>query len=267
MYNIKFIIWFIYKKIYFLIYRYIMGTKKGGYKRGPYKKGKKGVRAKRSGYAGGNTNEKISLYKNMNEKMPFSAHYTCKVKYVHTSLLSVGTSGIFGTEQVFRLNSIYDPDFTGSGHQYYGRDQLALIYNNYNVYKIHVRLEISDPSEDGLVVGMLLQPSNGTYTVTSKTVDELRESSNSYTVNMNNSGAQTACIDQMVPIYKVEGVAKTRITHDDVYSSAMTTNPALSPYLRVAVANLRGSGSGTVIVRAIFTAYVHCFGLITLAQS
>jgi len=34
---------------------------------------------------------------------------------------------------VFRMNSLFDPDRTGVGHQPYGRDQLANIYNRYRV--------------------------------------------------------------------------------------------------------------------------------------
>jgi len=207
-----------------------------------------------------------SVVKSLVLHSPFPAHYFCTMKYSHTSLLSVGTSGIYGTEQVFRT-SLYDPDFTGSGHQPYSRDQIAQIWNKYTIYGVHIHIEVTDPSEDGLVVAMMLQPSGSSYTITGKTIDEIKEKTNGYTVNINNTGSQTAKVDQYMDVAKIEGVSKSKIMNDDLYSSAMSTNPSLTPYFRVAVGNLRGSGSGTVIVRTLLTFYVKCYDLIIQGQS
>jgi len=37
------------------------------------------------------------------------------------------------TKQVFRANSLYDPDLTGTGHQPMGRDELSAVYGHYLV--------------------------------------------------------------------------------------------------------------------------------------
>lgn len=44
-------------------------------------------------------------------------------------------AGVFGTPATrqFRANSIFDPDFTGVGHQPLGHDQMAALYNRYIV--------------------------------------------------------------------------------------------------------------------------------------
>lgn len=41
---------------------------------------------------------------------------------------------------VFRANSVYDPNYTGVGHQPLGRDQLAALYDHYRVKKATIRV-------------------------------------------------------------------------------------------------------------------------------
>lgn len=62
---------------------------------------------------------------------PFPSKITATMRYSTTINLdpSLGTPAPY----LFRANSIHDPDFTGIGHQPYGHDTYALIYNHYNV--------------------------------------------------------------------------------------------------------------------------------------
>lgn len=50
----------------------------------------------------------------------------CQIMYLTSS------AGTLGSD-VFRANSIYDPDFTGSGHQPMGHDQWTALFNHYVV--------------------------------------------------------------------------------------------------------------------------------------
>jgi len=63
--------------------------------------------------------------------MPFPVRMVAKLKYCETltltnSLTPVGNLNI-------ACNSIYDPNLTGTGHQPYGHDTYAAIYNQYTV--------------------------------------------------------------------------------------------------------------------------------------
>jgi len=62
---------------------------------------------------------------------PFPAKATAVMRYSTT--LSLDPALGLTAPHLFRANSIYDPDFTGVGHQPYGHDTYASIYNHYNV--------------------------------------------------------------------------------------------------------------------------------------
>jgi len=55
----------------------------------------------------------------------------CKLKYTDTIIMT-STAGAI-TDYQFRLNSLFDPDFTGTGHQPMYFDQYAALYNHYTV--------------------------------------------------------------------------------------------------------------------------------------
>ncbi len=54
-------------------------------------------------------------------------------KLTYCTQVSVNPASSFIGDHVFRLNSIFDPDFTGTGHQPYGHDTYELLYEQYRV--------------------------------------------------------------------------------------------------------------------------------------
>lgn len=70
----------------------------------------------------------------------------CKLKYTgNFSMTNTAGSGFY----VYRMNGLYDPDFTGSGHQPLGYDQWSAFYSRYLVYGSKVILSpvatVTDP--------------------------------------------------------------------------------------------------------------------------
>lgn len=60
---------------------------------------------------------------------PFASRYITKMKY--SEVFTLGLTNNY--TQVMNLNSLFDPNSTGIGHQPYGYDQLSTIYNRYRV--------------------------------------------------------------------------------------------------------------------------------------
>jgi len=104
-------------------------------------------------------------YASFNQQLfdPFPAKMRCLMRYKET--VNIGsTLGVPGA-YLFRANSIFDPNATGGGHQPYGHDTYANIYNHYNVRNATITMRpIRIP--DGVVFGISLTDDasvQGTY--------------------------------------------------------------------------------------------------------
>lgn len=62
---------------------------------------------------------------------PFPAQMRARLRYSTT--VTMTTLAATATPYLFRANSIFDPDYSGVGHQPYGHDTFASIYNHYEV--------------------------------------------------------------------------------------------------------------------------------------
>ncbi len=65
-------------------------------------------------------------------------------KYASTVDLNPGAAAT--VEQVCRANSLYDPDYTGVGHQATLNDQMALLYQKYTVLRSRMLVRFLDAS-------------------------------------------------------------------------------------------------------------------------
>lgn len=63
----------------------------------------------------------------------FNNNYTVKLTYADNFFHNLAQNGTASASQVFRMNSIFDPDFTGTGHQPILRDLWASQYDYYTV--------------------------------------------------------------------------------------------------------------------------------------
>lgn len=72
---------------------------------------------------------------------PFARSAFVKLRYVQRITLEPTAGGV-ADSHFFRCNSLYDPDYTGVGHQPIGFDEYANLYKHYTVYgaKINVKL-------------------------------------------------------------------------------------------------------------------------------
>ncbi|AXH77475.1 MAG: putative capsid protein [Circoviridae sp.] len=68
---------------------------------------------------------------------PFPAQGKFKLRFSALPIVTAGASGLPGY-YTYRANSIYDPDYSGVGHQPYGHDTLATIYNHYVVDRARI---------------------------------------------------------------------------------------------------------------------------------
>lgn len=72
---------------------------------------------------------------------PFPNTRVCRHKYMDNIIVPSGAAGASSIYQ-FRANSVFDPDYTGVGHQPMFHDEMLAQYKYYTVLKCYIRIRI-----------------------------------------------------------------------------------------------------------------------------
>lgn len=136
------------------------------------------------------------------------------------SEVTVSSASIFNSV-TFRLNSLFDPNYTSAGHQPMGFDQLAALYNRYRVDRCTV--EVFASSSSATASGEItLWPSNDLMTLVS--VNDVKEQPMATTIQVPGGGAVVHRKFTYYP-YIIMGVTKANYASDDRHSAQVTANP------------------------------------------
>lgn len=85
----------------------------------------------------------------------FPASKIIKLKYVETFALDVASTGT-SQSYVFRAADIYDPNYSGTGHQPLAHDTWAAIYQSYDVIKSTCKFTYTNRAPTGGVEGQFV---------------------------------------------------------------------------------------------------------------
>lgn len=199
---------------------------------------------------------------------PFPLRWHGNLQYGQAYTLTAGAAGVFGTEQVFRLNSLYDPDLTGTGHQPYGFDTLATMYYKYKVRFVRVSLKVSDPSADGIIFCAHFQNPDITFALSGNLPDVVMEKPAMLVRDINNTGSQVVNFTQRFALRDLCGITNVEFSSNtDEYTAAVSASPTKTPYLRTAIAALDGSSTPTVRVQVMLVFETEFFERVVLSQS
>jgi len=124
-------------------------------------------------------------------------------------------------DYIFRLNSIFDPDYTGAGHQPYAHDQFATFYSRYRVYKCSWRITFPS-SNDTFVVTVV--PTNAVTDFTdSNYAAEFPRAITKMTSYYGGGGAIT--FKGHISLARLNGSSKTQYRADDRFQAQFGSNP------------------------------------------
>jgi len=161
---------------------------------------------------------------------PIPQRYVCKMKYAD----DVTTDGLGSFR--FNLNSLFDPNRSGLGHQPYGFDQLAALYNRYRVVSCGWRVT-SPQSVSVRQVGTL--PANES-TVAIASFAELKENPRAkYVTQM--PGGNIQLVSGKVFIPSLMGRTKAQYMADDRYQADTGASPVELAVLNIYVASETGA--------------------------
>lgn len=182
---------------------------------------------------------------------PFPPRLVCRMKFADNGILnSAGVSNVVGTEKVYRLSSIHDPDYTIGGATTVGWAQMNALYYNYIVTGVLVEVDFYDPSIDA---GLCVVSLNQTDPVQSLSLKQVGEHSLTYTDIINNTGSQKKTFRFYVRPWNLIGLSKLEwLANKTDHSAAMNNSPTTETYLRIAYTNYTVSSSIKYVTRIIY---------------
>jgi len=196
-------------------------------------------------------------------KDPFPQRKFCKMRYSDNVTITAPATNL-SYEYIYSLNGLYDPDFTGTGHQPYGYDTCSLLYNNYIVRGIFINIEWYDPSADGVQVGYRIQGSS----VGGATIGALEESPLTMCTALNNTGIQKTHQRIYVRPWDAIGVTKNQYLNDiNANGAAVSANPTVQGYLRLFAVSTQSGAASTVKMKIELSYFTEFYNRVTLAQS
>jgi len=181
---------------------------------------------------------------------------TTRLRYVESYTLTSNSGA--AAKQVMRMNSLFDPDFTGTGHQPYYFDQLSALYKRYVVRGCKLVAEFSmipsaitttNPSGPGLIG--VVSDDDGT---TSTTLSTLLESSSCRHQLISGANGGPA-VKTMTLFYSPEREIGLPWT-DDTVSAGVTANPSKPWFGTVFFAEAGLATQSSVIVKLTMEFFV-----------
>lgn len=178
----------------------------------------------------------------------------CIHRYVEeVNLSQENITGLTGSEYAFRLNSLFDPNFTGVGHQPRGFDQMAALYANYCVYKVQVQIRLMSQSgginqAQNFLVCNVRPYNNGSYALgPARRYGELMESPTNTIITMESDAEnQNKTWEQTYWIADIEGIPRGQIYQDDTFKSIPSASPNKTPFFSCAVGSINEQSGGYV---------------------
>lgn len=194
-------------------------------------------------------------------RMPFKNHTIVTMKY--SQFISVTTASGVYNETAFRMNSIFDPDFTGGGHQPYGYDAYATFYNKYRVLKM--KYKIVGQLSSAAVSVLTVLPNNNT-TASAGNAELAAESTYGKFGLLSGVGAEPVTIKGSIDLARFNGRTKQAYHADDLFEAIYNQSPSEIMTLHVGIGGATATTTTLLgIVEIWYT--VELFDPLQLAQS
>lgn len=206
----------------------------------PKKRRQKGNKGRRKGRGGGTRGHKLAAegrYVSVtSSRFSFlKPQQDLTFRYVQNVAFSMLTA--VAQNQVFNLNSLFDPDRTGGGHQPYGFDQLSALYNRYRVMRASWRVSVSPVGGN---MKMLVLPSNGllnTAITDAATFVSACENPFAKWKTVPATGADPVSISGSFYLNELNGVTRMEYLGDDRFEAQVASSPTELIVLNCAILN------------------------------
>jgi len=211
----------------------------------------------------------VAGYRNMTFNPPsFPRSTNASLTFSYLGPISTGTTQYtYGTENVFRLNDIFDPAVGAETLQPLYFDQYAAIWNRYRVMAATVEIRWTTPDTTHVTAcAFKVGNSDDAVTIQGKTIRyvDAMQYADALVIS---PGGEHNFVHGPRTFYMNQIEGENWITKGDDYEAQVTASPATSPLLRIACAPVSSADDTSVYYRIWITYHVHFFDLKTPAES
>ncbi len=185
--------------------------------------------------------------------LPMKAKGT--LNYADSKVLTAGVSA--ATSNVYRVNSLFDPDYSGTGTQPVGFDNWALLYGRYRVDAIDYEVcFVPGNATAQLIVAVVqnnltaISTTDGLYAGASNPFGSARLITG-YTGGYGN----TAPIVGHIELHELSGLTKTEYEADDRFQALVSTNPTETMGLLIANGAAGSAASSAICAYSVRLRY------------
>lgn len=200
----------------------------------------------------------IKPFGNPRSIQPIAQRCIVKMKYSE-----VITTDLANGYYAMNLNSIYDPNRSGIGHQAYGFDTFSSLYNRYRVVSCGYRLQVGLGST---TVPVSLTAIPGNEQITASTASEIRENPRSKYI-IQNPGSDSKVIRYKSYIPSLVGRTRAQYMADDRYQSTVNASPPELAVLNIQTFSTSDVALAGVQVQVLMEYTVEFFDVKNLGQS
>lgn len=174
----------------------------------------------------------------------FSDGQIVRMRYVEEFALDPGLGSV--ASYIFRANGLYDPNFSGTGHQPYGFDQWMTYYNQFTVLGSRIKAifrNYSSASANGIMVGLQLKDS---ATVDQTNPNDIIEQGRSKWRLLQPAGG-TGDQQTVVKGFSTKRFFQCRDDLDDIYRGSASADPTEQAYYHVIAGGFNASDDPVAI--------------------
>ncbi len=184
-----------------------------------------------------------------------------KLRYVDIN--SISLAGLNYGEKIYRLNSCFDPDFSGAGAQPLGFDQWAAFYTRYRV--LSAKWKVQFAAATSLTESCVACIPNLVNTIDNVDSNVLAEPYAKSTLFSTNGGWKPV-IDGEISIAKLFGLTPSEMSEEN-YTALTSASPVNMCYLHVRASTLSSGLSGTCYFKLEMEYDVEFYGRVELELS
>jgi hypothetical protein len=162
--------------------------------------------------------QQLNVIPNQLHALAFPREMQVKMRYYIPVQYTM--SGTVSDDNLYNLNSIFDPDRTLAGHQPLGYDQWSAFYGRYRVDSCKVTVHLQGTNGDGLNAVLLGSNSTTVITVPGDAVESPLSLHGCYS-----PGGPSVKLVKNFDLAILNGVTKATYKNDDRYQAIMGANP------------------------------------------